>query len=330
MTSSPLDPSPDEAEDVGVIPEKTESPPTLDLLARRLEELQETMRREHERAAHRERVIDRLHAENQELRHGLVEEALTPVRAGLYRLYDTARREAARWGKEPPSPEHAAALLEAIAAELGEILGRAGAERIPVNAGDDYDPVIHRPVRTTVVGPEADGTVVEVLADGFAGVARGAGGAMRERVTRKAAVVVGRAPRAPNGSPGKPDGRSANRQDGAAANKAGDAVANKPGAAPAGRPSDASANKPDDASTGRPGDASADSPGDVPADRPGDASANEPAGGSMSGPDGGVEGETGDGPASGSSDGTAEAVRTVAVTTSSETATGRRHEEGDR
>lgn len=196
MTSSPLEPPPDDAEDDDGVPDD-EIPPVrrLDVLARRLAEVEETMRREHDRAAHRERVIDRLHAENQELRHGLLEEALNPVRAGLYRLYDNARRQAARWRAEPPSPEHAASLLEALADELAEVLGRAGAERIPVRPGDLYDPVIHRPVRTAPVGPDADGTVVEVLADGFAGVARGGDGAIRERVVRKASVVVGRGAR---------------------------------------------------------------------------------------------------------------------------------------
>src|SRR5690606_6921688 len=87
----------------------------------------------------------------------------------------------------------AASLLEALADEVGEILGRSGAERLPVRPGDAYDPVIHRPVRTAPVDPDADGTVVEVLADGFAGVTRGAGGSVRERVLRKASVVVGRA-----------------------------------------------------------------------------------------------------------------------------------------
>ncbi|MEV5409271.1 nucleotide exchange factor GrpE [Thermopolyspora sp. NPDC052614] len=198
MTSSPLEPPPDDAEDDDAIPEKEKVPlSALDVLARRLAEMEETMRREHERAAHREKVIDRLHAENQELRHGLLEEALTPVRAGLYRLYDNARRQAARWRQEPPSAEHAASLLEALADEVAEVLGRAGAERVSVNPGDIYDPVIHRPVRTADVAPEADGTVVEVLADGFAGVTRGAGGAVRERVARKADVVVGRVRRKP-------------------------------------------------------------------------------------------------------------------------------------
>ncbi|WP_424534794.1 nucleotide exchange factor GrpE [Sphaerisporangium viridialbum] len=154
-------------------------------LTRQLAALTETVRREHERAAHREQVIDRLHAENQQLRHGLLQEALTPVRAGLYRLYDTLVREGTRWqGPNSPSPELAGPLLSALADEVAEVLGRTGAELLTVEPGDAYDPALHRPARTAEVGSGADGTVVEVLVEGFA---------MGDRVLRKASVVVGRA-----------------------------------------------------------------------------------------------------------------------------------------
>ncbi|WP_248959491.1 nucleotide exchange factor GrpE [Sphaerisporangium perillae] len=158
-------------------------------LTRRLAALAETAGREHDRAAHREQVIDRLHTENQQLRHGLLQEALTPVRAGLYRLHDTVTREAARWqAPDPPAAELAGRLFAAIAEEVAEALGRTGAERAGVKAGDAYDPALHRPAGTRAVEAGADGTVVEVLAEGFA---------MGERVLRKASVVVGRA--APEG-----------------------------------------------------------------------------------------------------------------------------------
>ncbi|GGK88448.1 hypothetical protein Sme01_01580 [Sphaerisporangium melleum] len=154
-------------------------------LTRRLTALTEAAGREHERAAHREQVIDRLHAENQQLRHGLLQEALTPVRAGLYRLHDTVAREAARWqGPGSPPPERAGPLLSAIADEVAEVLGRTGAERAGVKAGDAYDPALHRPADTRPVEPGSDGTVVEVLSEAFA---------MGDRVLRKASVIVGRA-----------------------------------------------------------------------------------------------------------------------------------------
>ncbi|WP_449062200.1 nucleotide exchange factor GrpE [Planomonospora algeriensis] len=156
--------------------------PLTERLTERLAELAAQVGREHERAAHREQIIDRLHAENQELRRGLLEEALTPVRAGLYRLYDLVGREAARHARspEPPSAEHVGALLEAVAEEVAEVLARTGAERMEVLSGDAYDPAVHRPLHTE---PGPDGRVTRVLSDGFI---RG------ERVLRKAGVAVGR------------------------------------------------------------------------------------------------------------------------------------------
>ncbi|GAA0415200.1 hypothetical protein Acor_59370 [Acrocarpospora corrugata] len=147
-----------------------------------LKHLAEQVAREHERAAHREQIIDRLHAENQDLRRGLLQEALTPVRSGLYRLYDTVTREATRRSAHDGDP--VVPLLEAIAEEVAEVLARTGAERLEVAPGDEYDPALHRPVGT---GPGEDGRVAAVVSDGFRL-------ADQDRVLRKAGVVIGKAP----------------------------------------------------------------------------------------------------------------------------------------
>jgi molecular chaperone GrpE (heat shock protein) len=79
---------------------------------------------------------------------------------------------------------HAAPLLQAIADELAEALGRTGVERFTVKAGDPFDPVRHRPVGVEHVSdPELDGTVFEPVTDGF----ESAGG---DQVMRRAEVRV--------------------------------------------------------------------------------------------------------------------------------------------
>lgn len=140
--------------------------------------------REQERAAHREAVIDRLHAENQTLRRQELDQMLEPVRAGLYRLYDLAHREADRWtGPTPPAPEYAAPLLGLIADELGEVLARTGVEPFSARPGEPYDPARHRPVDSVEVADAAyHGVVVRAVTSGFA---RG------DVVARRADVVVG-------------------------------------------------------------------------------------------------------------------------------------------
>lgn len=141
--------------------------------------------REHERAGHREAVIDRLHEDNQLLRRGELQALHEPVRGALYRLHDMVRRESERWAApDPPDPAYAAPLLSAIADEIAEALGRTGVERFTVKPGDPFDPARHRPVGVApVTDPELDGTVAEALTDGF----ETAGG---DQITRRAEVRV--------------------------------------------------------------------------------------------------------------------------------------------
>jgi molecular chaperone GrpE len=137
--------------------------------------------REHDRARHRERVIDRLHEENQRLRHNEMQTAFEPVRTSLYRLYDLVRRESER---ESADPAHTPKLLAAIADELAEIIARTGVERMPVDEGDPFDPARHRPAGTCDVDDaELAGTVMTVQRAGFV---RG------EKVVRRAEVIVAR------------------------------------------------------------------------------------------------------------------------------------------
>ncbi|CNG08023.1 GrpE [Mycobacterium tuberculosis] len=144
--------------------------------------------REHERAAHREAVIDRLHEENQRLRRGELQGMLEPVRAALYRLHDQARRESDRLAApglgEPPDPRQTSLLLGALADDVADALARLGVERFTVEPGAPYDASRHRPVAVTpVADPLADGTVTAVQSDGFE---------QSGKVLRKAAVSVGK------------------------------------------------------------------------------------------------------------------------------------------
>ncbi|MWA01863.1 nucleotide exchange factor GrpE [Actinomadura sp. LD22] len=152
--------------------------------------------REHERAAHREAVIDRLHEENQRLRRGELQAMLEPVRAALYRLHDQARREAGRLAgpgaAEPPDPVRTAGLFSAVADDVADALARLGVERFTVRPGEPYDASRHRPVAVTpVADPGRDGLVTGVQADGFE---------QSGKVLRKAAVSVGRLDRTANGT----------------------------------------------------------------------------------------------------------------------------------
>jgi molecular chaperone GrpE (heat shock protein) len=152
--------------------------------------------REHERAAHREAVIDRLHEENQRLRRGELQHLLEPVRTALYRVHDQARRESGRLAAPgaagPPDPGQTALLLAALADDVADALARLGVERFTVEPGAPYDASRHRPVAVTpVADPLRDGTVTDVRSDGFE-----QGG----KVLRKAEVSVGKLDRGAGGA----------------------------------------------------------------------------------------------------------------------------------
>lgn len=165
--------------------EPAPSPDGLAEIRLALNGLAATMEREHQRAAHREAIIDRLHEDNQGLRRGELQAMFDPVRATLYRLYDLVRRESERWASStPPDPAHCATLLAAVADEIAEALARTGVERFTVKPGDLFDATRHRPVATIAVAdPALDAAVVSVQTDGFE---RG------ETIVRKAEVCVGR------------------------------------------------------------------------------------------------------------------------------------------
>ncbi|TYK45831.1 nucleotide exchange factor GrpE [Actinomadura decatromicini] len=170
--------------------------------------------REHERAAHREAVIDRLHAENQRLRRGELDAMLEPVRAALYRLHDRTRRESRRLAApdpaDPPDPRRTALLLAAVADDVADALARLGVERFTVEPGQPYDASRHRPVAVTPVDdPLRADTVTAVESDGFE-----QGG----KVLRKAEVGVGRLSAGPSAGGARRTG--GNAEEGAAAEHA--------------------------------------------------------------------------------------------------------------
>lgn len=151
-----------------------------------LRQLAGKVERDHERAAFRESIIDRLHEENQELRRDQLATALEPVRARLYRLHETLRREARRWASGgAPGVEHVAPLLDALADDVLDTLVRTGVEPLDIEVGERFDPARHRPREAVAVDEAARAdTVVEVLTVGFTS---------GDRVIRRADVAVGRA-----------------------------------------------------------------------------------------------------------------------------------------
>lgn len=139
-------------------------------LAGRLDRVTEQLADFHRRSAHRESVIDHLHAENRQLQSGMNRAILDPVVSDLIRLYDQLDREVRRLKAAGEDGR----LLWSFADDVAMILDRCGIEAYSADEGDPFDRDRHRPVGV-VASPEEsrNNTVAEVTAVGFADRASG-------------------------------------------------------------------------------------------------------------------------------------------------------------
>jgi molecular chaperone GrpE len=143
-----------------------------------------------ERAAARERVIERQHADIERLRTDERFGLLQPVLVDLCALRNDLLRQASTL---PPdlSVARMVDLLESFAASVEDTLLRCGVEPQPREVGTPFAPRRQRVARVVeVADPERDGTVAEIVQDGYAEVDGG-------RVVLPTRVAVHRAVAAP-------------------------------------------------------------------------------------------------------------------------------------
>lgn len=138
---------------------------------------------EKDRAAARERVIERLHDENQQLRAGERQLVLRPLLTSLQRMRSELLNQAAGI-REPLPPERSAALFESFAFTIEQALEAHGVVTLRPEPGVRYDPAAHRVVRTEATDdPARDGTVGAVVEDGYTDL-------QLNRPMRHASVIV--------------------------------------------------------------------------------------------------------------------------------------------
>jgi len=141
--------------------------------------------REHDRAAAREQIIDRLHEENQSLRAGERALLLRPLLTDLQRLRHELLRQADRL-PEQFSGAQVAELLRSYAYNLELTLERGGIAVVVPEPGSGFDPSRHRAAGAVPVDdPERNATIAEVSLDGYLDVESG-------RVVTAAEVRVNR------------------------------------------------------------------------------------------------------------------------------------------
>ncbi|GAB3723641.1 nucleotide exchange factor GrpE [Nocardiopsis nanhaiensis] len=154
-------------------PETPEATPdSAAVVAAQLVSLDERMAQLDERARHREAVIDRLHAENQELRAGERRSVLDPVIADLIRLHEHLGDEARRLRGQ--DHDRTAALLESLADDALLALERVGVMPLEARPGDPFRGDLHQPLSTVdAPDPAQADTVARVVSQGFRDAATG-------------------------------------------------------------------------------------------------------------------------------------------------------------
>lgn len=135
--------------------------------------VRQELRAADERAASRERMIERLHEDNQKLRAGERRLVLLPVLTDLQRLRNDLLRQAASMPADMTA-DRMAGLLESYAHSVELTLERGGVAVQRPEPGDAFDGGRHRPDGVVPApDPAADGRIAAVLADGYADAVTG-------------------------------------------------------------------------------------------------------------------------------------------------------------
>lgn len=155
----------------------------LAALAERLASVEAALTSQDARAAARERVIDRLHDENQRLKSGERQLLLLPLLTDLRRLHADLLRQANSLPAEMPTKK-VSDLLQSFAWSVEATLDRCGVQVSRPKLGAPFDPRQHRAVETIdAAEPGLDATVAAVREDGYFDLTA-------ERTLQAAAVTV--------------------------------------------------------------------------------------------------------------------------------------------
>ena len=137
-------------------------------LHRKLDDLRTLFDREIRAEATREKVVDRLHAELQEYKQGLILGILRPVFIDLIQLHDDIGKMAAPPGDDPaPEVARLLDLLRGYQQGIEDILYRQGVEAF-TEEGDAFDPRRQRALSTVATAdPGLNKRVAARLRKGF-------------------------------------------------------------------------------------------------------------------------------------------------------------------
>ncbi|HEY0460095.1 MAG TPA: nucleotide exchange factor GrpE [Pyrinomonadaceae bacterium] len=152
--------------DVSILPTENQS---FDSLEKRLIELMGLVEESNRIANERERIIDRLHQENQQLKQGELEQAIMPVWRDLIRLFDDLKQTANRYvEREELQKQSIVKDFECYRDIVEDILYRYGVERYTAESGVPFNSKEHKALGVVETSESVnDKTLARVLRDGF-------------------------------------------------------------------------------------------------------------------------------------------------------------------
>lgn len=153
-------------------PEKRDPALNNELLSpinERIDELCEWLNEANQISKERERIIDRLHQENQQLRSGELQQAMTPVYRDLIRLHDDLLQTSQRYlAQGEASDAEAARDFQSYSHAVMDILYRYGIERYEAAEGAPFNPKEHRALAAVPTADEnLDRTIAKAIRFGF-------------------------------------------------------------------------------------------------------------------------------------------------------------------
>jgi molecular chaperone GrpE (heat shock protein) len=115
-------------------------------------------------------VVDRLHAENQDLRSGQLDRIVDPILRDLVKLAGDFRRRGQTWetGRAEAGPADVAKVCRDVAEDADMILERHGVEALVPEPGTHFDRRDHRAAGVEpTADPALDGTIAETRRPGY-------------------------------------------------------------------------------------------------------------------------------------------------------------------
>lgn len=142
---------------------------TLSALVEQMQSLAQLVEEANRLGQERERIIDRLHQENQQLRQGELHQAILPIFRDLVRFYDDLRQTALGYeARTEVTPQQTSQDFQCFAEMVTDLLYRQGVERYEVQEGEAFNSKEHRVLGARPTSEQSkDRTIARGLRDGF-------------------------------------------------------------------------------------------------------------------------------------------------------------------